>query len=217
VGACGAGLLLALTAIPAAAQTVDTDGDGFGDFGEVGFEPGSSTGTDPLVFDTDGDGVGDGAEVAAGTDPTDASSGPADDGPAPPIDALPNTGAGPVDAAAGFLPAALAALTAAVAAGLLGTRKLVGKRQASSPPRSARLQPFGRRRSPCVEVLVRPRRIGTDLLVAVSHKRRICTPNRAVCWTPLRRRSPAQSYPDLSASEPRLSNDIALLASPSRL
>ena len=107
----------------------DTDGDGMSDFAEVGFEPGSGTGTDPLVFDTDGDGVGDGAEVEAGTDPTAAGSVPADDAPAQRVNALPNTGAGadPVDDAAGFLPAALAA---AVAAGLLGTRKLAGRRQA---------------------------------------------------------------------------------------
>jgi hypothetical protein len=54
--------------------TADTDGDGFTDFAEVGFEPGSSTGTDPLVFDTDGDGVGDGDESENGTDPTDPAS-----------------------------------------------------------------------------------------------------------------------------------------------
>ena len=56
------------------AATPDTDGDGVTDFAEVGFEPGSSTGTDPLVFDTDGDGVGDGDEIANGTDPTDPTS-----------------------------------------------------------------------------------------------------------------------------------------------
>ncbi|MBW3631996.1 MAG: hypothetical protein KY456_03105 [Chloroflexi bacterium] len=56
------------------AATPDTDGDGLTDFAEVGFEPGSSTGTDPLVFDTDGDGVGDGDEIANGTDPTDPTS-----------------------------------------------------------------------------------------------------------------------------------------------
>jgi hypothetical protein len=54
--------------------TPDTDGDGLTDFGEVGFEPGSSTGTDPLVFDSDGDGVGDGDEIENGTDPTDPAS-----------------------------------------------------------------------------------------------------------------------------------------------
>lgn len=47
----------------------DTDGDGLTDLAEVGFEPGSATGTDPTVFDTDGDGVGDGDEVEAGTNP----------------------------------------------------------------------------------------------------------------------------------------------------
>jgi hypothetical protein len=54
--------------------TPDTDGDGLTDFGEVGFEPGSSTGTDPLVFDTDGDGVGDGDGIENRTDPTDPAS-----------------------------------------------------------------------------------------------------------------------------------------------
>jgi hypothetical protein len=44
------------------------------DFAEVGFEPGSATGTNPLVVDTDGDGVGDGEEVANGTDPTNPAS-----------------------------------------------------------------------------------------------------------------------------------------------
>lgn len=57
------------------ATTPDTDGDGLSDFAEVGFEPGSATETDPLVFDTDGDGVGDGDEVTNGTDPRDPASG----------------------------------------------------------------------------------------------------------------------------------------------
>lgn len=50
----------------------DTDDDQLTDFAEVGFEPGSSTGTDPLLFDTDGDGLGDGSEYLPGgwgTDP----------------------------------------------------------------------------------------------------------------------------------------------------
>lgn len=57
------------------AGAADTDGDGLSDFAEVGFEPGSATETDPLVFDTDGDGVGDGDEVTNGTDPLDPASG----------------------------------------------------------------------------------------------------------------------------------------------
>jgi len=53
----------------------DTDGDGLTDFGEVGFEPGSSTGTDPLQFDTDDDRLSNGFEVKEfGTDPTLADS-----------------------------------------------------------------------------------------------------------------------------------------------
>ena len=52
----------------------DTDDDGISDFGEVGFEPGSSTGTDPLDPDTDGDGVDDGTEIENGTDPNDPAS-----------------------------------------------------------------------------------------------------------------------------------------------
>ena len=52
----------------------DTDGDGLTDFAEVGFEPGSATGTDPLLFDTDADGVDDGTELANGTDPTNPAS-----------------------------------------------------------------------------------------------------------------------------------------------
>lgn len=96
----------------------DTDGDGISDFGEVGFEPGSSTGTDPRLFDTDGDGVGDGAEIGAGTDPTVAKSDSASDAPVQPVSVLPSTGVGPNldDAAVGFLPGALAA---AVAMGFL--------------------------------------------------------------------------------------------------
>ena len=54
----------------------DTDDDGISDFGEVGFEPGSGTGTDPLAFDTDGDGYGDGEEWYGGSDPTDPNSVP---------------------------------------------------------------------------------------------------------------------------------------------
>jgi hypothetical protein len=52
----------------------DTDGDGLTDFAEVGFEPGSATGSDPRLFDTDGDGVGDGDEIANGTDPLNPAS-----------------------------------------------------------------------------------------------------------------------------------------------
>lgn len=106
----------------------DTDDDGISDFGEVGFEPGSSTGTDPLVFDTDGDGAGDGAEIDAGTDPTVADSAPANDEPAQPVSVLPNTGVGSDldDGDAGFLPAALAA---AAAVGLLGARQFAGQRR----------------------------------------------------------------------------------------
>jgi hypothetical protein len=54
--------------------TPDTDGDGLTDFAEIGFEPGSATGTNPLLFDTDSDGVGDGDEIANGTDPLDPTS-----------------------------------------------------------------------------------------------------------------------------------------------
>jgi hypothetical protein len=54
----------------------DTDDDGISDFGEVGFEPGSSTGTDPLDFDSDDDGYGDGEEWYGGSDPTDPNSVP---------------------------------------------------------------------------------------------------------------------------------------------
>ena len=55
-------------------ELADSDGDGLTDFAEVGFEPGSATGTDPRLRDTDSDGVGDGEEVANGTDPTDPTS-----------------------------------------------------------------------------------------------------------------------------------------------
>ena len=110
----------------------DTDGDGIGDFGEVGFEPGSSTGTDPLDFDSDDDGYGDGEEWYGGSDPTDAGSIPVAEAPtqspAQPVGVLPNTGAGPgADPTAGagwILPTALAA------AGLLWIRALAGWRRA---------------------------------------------------------------------------------------
>ncbi len=106
----------------------DTDDDGISDFGEVGFEPGSSTGTNPLVFDTDGDGVGDGAEIDAGTDPTVADGVPADDDSAQPVSVLPNTGVGSDvdDEDVGVLPAALAAAVTVV---ILGAWKLTGQRQ----------------------------------------------------------------------------------------
>jgi hypothetical protein len=101
----------------------DSDDDGISDFGEVGFEPGSGTGTDPLVFDMDGDGVGDGAEVEAGSDPTNPDS--------VPVDALPSTGTGAalVGENDGFLAAALAI---AVAAGLFSARKLAGQRRSKA-------------------------------------------------------------------------------------
>lgn len=51
---------------------VDTDGDGLGDGVEV-----NTTGTDPLLLDTDNDGFNDGIEVAAGSDPLDNQSVPA--------------------------------------------------------------------------------------------------------------------------------------------
>ena len=52
----------------------DTDGDGLSDFAEVGFEPGSATGTNPLDADSDDDGVNDGTEIENGTDPNDPAS-----------------------------------------------------------------------------------------------------------------------------------------------
>lgn len=65
-----AGLLLALTVIPASAQTVDSDGDGLFDEDEI------ALGTDPARYDTDGDGFGDNLEVVSGTDPLDPNSVP---------------------------------------------------------------------------------------------------------------------------------------------
>lgn len=55
----------------AAAEAVDTDGDGLND----GFEMFVSH-SDPDIADTDGDGVGDGAEVAMGSDPADPAVSP---------------------------------------------------------------------------------------------------------------------------------------------
>jgi hypothetical protein len=59
----------------------DDDNDGLADAVETNtgvFVSPTNTGTSPLNPDTDGDGFGDGEEVAAGTDPNDPGSMPAD-------------------------------------------------------------------------------------------------------------------------------------------
>jgi hypothetical protein len=66
--------LLALTlALPVAAQTVDTDGDGVPDAAEA------ALGTDPLVADTDGDGTNDlkDADATFAPNPIDLTGAPA--------------------------------------------------------------------------------------------------------------------------------------------
>jgi len=69
-------MVIALVAMPAAAQGVDTDADGLSDDDELNL-----TGTDPFGPDSDDDGFNDGWEVSAGSDPLD----PLDLPDAPPL------------------------------------------------------------------------------------------------------------------------------------
>jgi Bacterial TSP3 repeat len=69
-------ILNAVLSLPAAAQTLDTDGDGVPDASEA------LLGTDPIVADTDGDGVNDLADADAGFMPNPMKI----DGPAAPFE-----------------------------------------------------------------------------------------------------------------------------------
>lgn len=118
-------------------DSYDTDQDGLSDFAEVGFEPGSSTGTDPLDADTDDDGSRDGDEVEAGSDPKDADSVPATVPTARPSGSarpspkpsgqggvtLPSTGTGPSATDGTGLIAMVAGGALAAVAGAFGLRR----------------------------------------------------------------------------------------------
>ncbi len=110
----------------------DDDGDGLDDAVETNtgtYVSPTDTGTDPLVADSDGDGFDDGAEVAAGSDPTLASSVPAP--------AVPALG-----------PAGLGLLALCLAAAGLGWRRrnqgVAGARGAGSGAASSRCSRISR-------------------------------------------------------------------------